>query len=79
MDTVASLGGVPFQADELGIDVVYSGSQKALSCPPGAAPITFNARAKEVVMNRKTKPISYLFDMIELANYWGCDDGPRRY
>ena len=79
VDTVASLGGVPFNADDLGIDVVYAGSQKALSAPPGAAPITFNARAKEAVLNRKTKPISYLFDMQELANYWGCDEGPRRY
>lgn len=79
VDTVASLGGIPFHADDLEVDVVYAGSQKALSCPPGAAPITFSERAKEVVLNRKTKPISYLFDMEQLANYWGCDEGPRRY
>ena len=40
VDTVASLGGVPFKVDELGVDVCYTGSQKCLSCPPGLAPIT---------------------------------------
>ena len=45
VDTVASLGAVPFFTDQWGIDVVYTGSQKAFSCPPGPSPITFNQRA----------------------------------
>ena len=32
--------GVPPFVDAWGIDIVYSGSQKALSCPPGIAPLT---------------------------------------
>lgn len=36
VDTVCSLGGVPFFADAWGIDLSYSGSQKCLSAPPGA-------------------------------------------
>lgn len=46
VDTVASLGGVPFHCDDLGVDVVYSGSQKVLSSPPGTAPISFSPRAR---------------------------------
>ncbi len=34
-DCVTSLGGVPVQFDQTGIDVAYSCTQKGLSCPPG--------------------------------------------
>lgn len=30
------------------------------------------------MFNRKTKPVSYLFDMTHLSNYWGCDGKPAR-
>lgn len=45
VDTVASLGGVPVAADDLEIDVIYTGSQKVLGVPPGLAPISFSQRA----------------------------------
>jgi serine---pyruvate transaminase len=35
VDAVSSLGAVPCEADAWGLDVVVSGSQKALMCPPG--------------------------------------------
>src|SRR2546426_4681208 len=37
VDAVSSLGAVPVETDAWGIDVVVSGSQKALMCPPGLA------------------------------------------
>jgi aspartate aminotransferase-like enzyme len=37
VDAVSSLGAVPLEPDAWGIDVVVSGSQKALMCPPGLA------------------------------------------
>jgi aspartate aminotransferase-like enzyme len=37
VDAVSSLGAVPLEMDDWGIDVVVSGSQKALMCPPGIA------------------------------------------
>jgi serine---pyruvate transaminase len=37
VDAVSSLGAVPLETDGWGIDVVVSGSQKALMCPPGVA------------------------------------------
>ncbi|ESO82543.1 hypothetical protein LOTGIDRAFT_134376 [Lottia gigantea] len=79
VDSVAALGGVPMYMDKFGIDVLYSGSQKVLSSPPGASPISFSNRAREAVLNRKSRCRSYYFDANELANYWGCDDKPRRY
>ncbi|KAL5015185.1 hypothetical protein ScPMuIL_009455 [Solemya velum] len=79
VDSVAAVGGVPLFMDEWEIDVVYTGAQKVLSAPPGVSPISFSQRAKEKVVNRKTRIPSFYFDMNELANYWGCDDGPRRY
>lgn len=45
VDTVCSLGGVPLYADEWKVDAIYSGSQKCLSAPPGAAPLMLNDRA----------------------------------
>jgi len=40
VDAVSSLGAVPLEADEWGLDVVVSGSQKALMTPPGLAMIS---------------------------------------
>ncbi len=73
IDTVTSLGGVPVEIDAWGIDAVYSGTQKCLSCPPGLAPVSFNARAAEVIASRKTKVQSWYLDMQMIQRYWGSD------
>lgn len=70
VDTVTSLGGIPVEIDKWKADVVYSGTQKCLSCPPGAAPISFSDRAMEVIRNRKTPVPNWYLDMNMLANYW---------
>ena len=38
IDTVCTLGGIPFFGDAWGVDAMYSGSQKVIGAPPGAAP-----------------------------------------
>jgi alanine-glyoxylate transaminase / serine-glyoxylate transaminase / serine-pyruvate transaminase len=48
VDTVASLGCMPFQMDAWGIDVAMSGSQKGLMAPPGLGFVAANDRAREV-------------------------------
>lgn len=73
VDAVTALGGVPVEVDRWNIDAIYSGSQKCLSCPPGLAPISFNERALQVILNRKTKVQSWYLDVNMLANYWGQD------
>uniref|UniRef100_A0A8D0EC57 Alanine--glyoxylate aminotransferase n=1 Tax=Salvator merianae TaxID=96440 RepID=A0A8D0EC57_SALMN len=79
VDAVASLGGSPVLMDQQGIDILYSGSQKVLSAPPGASPMSFSERAREKIYTRKTKPTSFYLDVKELAQYWGCNGSPRKY
>jgi alanine-glyoxylate transaminase/serine-glyoxylate transaminase/serine-pyruvate transaminase len=76
LDTVASLGGVPVAVDDWDVDICYSGSQKALSAPPGLAPITINPRAWEKLQHRKSKVTSWYLDLRMLMDYWGA---PRKY
>ncbi len=71
VDAVATLAGVPLDVDKLPIDICFSGSQKALSAPPGMSPITVNARGEEVLRSRKTKVQSWYFDLTTAMNYWG--------
>ncbi|WP_316162505.1 pyridoxal-phosphate-dependent aminotransferase family protein [Bradyrhizobium sp. SZCCHNRI20481] len=47
VDTVASLGCMPFEMDAWGIDVAMSGSQKGLMTPPGLGFVAANDRALE--------------------------------
>src|SRR5579862_2065347 len=73
VDTVASLAAEPLHVDQQRLDIVFSGSQKALSAPPGMSPITISPRAEEVFRNRKTKVQSWYFDLTTAMNYWGKD------
>jgi alanine-glyoxylate transaminase/serine-glyoxylate transaminase/serine-pyruvate transaminase len=73
VDTVASLAAVPLHVDKQRIDICFSGSQKAISAPPGMSPITVSARAEEVFRGRKTKVQSWYFDLSTAMNYWGKD------
>jgi alanine-glyoxylate transaminase/serine-glyoxylate transaminase/serine-pyruvate transaminase len=71
LDTVTSLGGMPVRIDEWGVDAVYSGTQKCLSCPPGLSPVSLSARALSVAANRKKKVQSWYLDVNLLSSYWG--------
>jgi alanine-glyoxylate transaminase/serine-glyoxylate transaminase/serine-pyruvate transaminase len=71
VDTVTSLGGMPVAVDAWGVDAVYSGTQKCLSCPPALAPVSFSPRALEVMNRRKTKVQSWYLDMTMVQRYWG--------
>lgn len=73
VDAVTSLGGIDLRVDEWGIDALYSGTQKCLSCPPGLSPVTFSARAEETIEKRKTKCRSWYLDVGMLRSYWGED------
>ncbi len=71
VDTVASLAAVPVHVDRGRIDICFSGSQKAISAPPGMSPITVSPAAEEVFRKRKTKVQSWYFDLTTAMNYWG--------
>jgi alanine-glyoxylate transaminase/serine-glyoxylate transaminase/serine-pyruvate transaminase len=72
VDTVTSLGGSPLYVDAWGLDAVYSGSQKCLSCTPGLSPLTFSSRAVEAVQNRTTPVQSWFMDVSLVIGYWGA-------
>lgn len=71
VDTVTSLGGSELDVDGWGIDAVYSGTQKCLSCPPGISPVSFNTRAIEVIEKRQSKTPSWFLDQKLVMGYWG--------
>jgi len=73
VDAVATLAGLPLDVDRQKLDICFSGSQKAISAPPGMSPITVNARVEEIFRSRKTKVQSWYFDLTTAMNYWGKD------
>ncbi|KAK3272986.1 hypothetical protein CYMTET_18752 [Cymbomonas tetramitiformis] len=75
VDTVCTLGGVPIFADEMGIDVIYSGAQKVFGCPPGASPFFMSDAAMEKLQSRKTTVATYNMDMKLIGDYWGWYGG----
>ena len=78
VDTVTSLGGSELRVSEWGLDAVYSGTQKCLSCTPGLSPVTFSERALERVRNRRQKVQSWFLDLNLVLGYWS-GDGKRAY
>jgi alanine-glyoxylate transaminase / serine-glyoxylate transaminase / serine-pyruvate transaminase len=76
VDAVATLAGMPLDIDREKIDICFSGSQKALSAPPGMSPITVNARVEELIRARKTPVASWYFDFTPIMTMWG---GERTY
>ena len=71
VDAVTSLGGIPLKVDEWGIDAIYSGSQKCLSCTPGLSPVSFSERAVARIKSRSHKVQSWFLDLNLVMGYWG--------
>ncbi len=76
VDAVTSLGGTPIKVDEWGVDAIYSGSQKCLSCTPGLSPVSFNDAAIKRIKSRKTSVQSWFLDLNLVMGYWG--EGAKR-
>jgi len=72
VDAVTSVGGIEFDMDGWGIDAVYSGSQKCLSCPPGLSPVSFGERAVAAVKARTSPVPSWFLDTNLVMGYWGA-------
>lgn len=76
LDCVTSLGGEPVDIDGWGVDAAYSGTQKCLSAPPGASPLTLSPAAWRAVQARETPANSWYLDLGLLEAYW---DSRRAY
>ena len=68
-DCVTSLGGVPVEFDQTGIDVAYSCTQKGLSCPPGLSPMAISPRAMDWLRARTSAVRSWYFDLKLIYDY----------
>ena len=65
VDCVTSLGGIAVDAAAWDADVIYSGTQKCLSAPPGLSPIALSRRAQAAIAGRKEKlPVEYSSGLI---------------
>ena len=65
VDAVSSFSAEPIPMDNLGIDVLLTGSQKALALPPGLALFAISERALERANTIKGR--GYYFDFVEFA------------
>ncbi|MDH3235989.1 MAG: aminotransferase class V-fold PLP-dependent enzyme [Alphaproteobacteria bacterium] len=70
VDAIASLGTMPLEMDEWGVDVVVTGSQKGLMTPPGLSFVAVNDKARAAHENADLR-----------TRYWDWTfrDGPLHY
>jgi alanine-glyoxylate transaminase/serine-glyoxylate transaminase/serine-pyruvate transaminase len=68
VDCVTSIGGIEVDVDGWGVDIAYAGTQKCLGVPPGLAPITVSARARERFVERSR---SWYLDLGMIGEYVG--------
>jgi aspartate aminotransferase-like enzyme len=63
VDTISSFSALPIRKDELGIDVMITGSQKALALPPGLSVFSVSKRA--LARAATVTGRGYYFDFLE--------------
>src|ERR1700719_4297894 len=63
VDSVSSMTAVPLKFDELGLDVLLAGTQKAFALPPGLA--VFVCSPAALAKAAKMKDRGYYFDFVE--------------
>ncbi|WP_153770279.1 alanine--glyoxylate aminotransferase family protein [Labrenzia sp. CE80] len=70
VDTIASLGCMPFEMDEWGVDIALTGSQKGLMTPPG---LSFVLAGERAIKAHETADLR--------TNYmdWTFRNGPEHY
>ena len=66
VDTVSSFSAVPIHKDDLGIDIIITGSQKALAMPPGLALISVSQKALDRAASQQHR--GYYFDLLEFLD-----------
>lgn len=64
VDAVSSVGAIDLRTDEWGLDVVITGSQKALMAPPGLALISVSERAWEAAKTARLPKFYWSFERL---------------
>lgn len=74
VDTISSLGGIPYAMDAWGVDVTVAASQKCLGAPPGVAPIAASERAWEIMQRKADRGRGWYLNLQtwrRFAEEWG--------
>lgn len=74
VDSVSSFSAVPIAMDQLGIDVLLTGSQKALALPPGFS--LFSVSPKAFARAAEQSDRGYYFDFLEFKKNQESDMTP---
>ncbi|GAB4539184.1 MAG: alanine--glyoxylate aminotransferase family protein [Anaerolineae bacterium] len=74
VDAVSAAGGVEIRADEWGLDVCLTSSQKALALPPGLALCSVSERA--MVRAESVPHRGWYFDFLQYAKYAASNHTP---
>lgn len=74
VDAVSSLSALPINFDELGIDVLLAGTQKAFALPPGLTLFAVSAQALERATQMTER--GYYFDFVEFEKNAAQDMTP---
>lgn len=74
-DAISNLGGDELYADKWGLDIVVSGSQKCIACPPGLAFITLNEKAWRKVEDSKPH-INYYWNLEKMKKFHEKNETP---
>jgi aspartate aminotransferase-like enzyme len=67
VDGVSCIGGAPAEMDEWGIDILVTGSQKAMMLPPGLALLAVSERAWKVI--EKNRPTAYYLNLLSYREW----------
>ncbi|KZX85646.1 alanine--glyoxylate aminotransferase, partial [Oleiphilus sp. HI0009] len=79
VDAVTSLAGIELRVDDWGIDAIYSGTQKCLSCVPGISPVSFSEKAVAKIQSREHTNDSWFLDLKLVMAYWEQSEAqPKR-
>ena len=74
VDTVSSFSAMPIKKDELGIDVMVTGCQKALAIPPGLSFCSVSEKAMERAKTVEGR--GYYFDFLEFKKFYDKSQTP---
>jgi aspartate aminotransferase-like enzyme len=74
VDAISGLGAIDLPMDAWGVDVVITGAQKALMCPPGLGFVALNERAWNAVETAKMP--RFYWDFREAKRYAERDQNP---
>ncbi len=74
VDTVSSFSALPIKKDELGIDVMVTGCQKALAIPPGLSFCSVSEKAMQRAAEVEGR--GYYFDFLEFKKFFDKSQTP---